>query len=751
MVVCKASLCLLLAVLLSLAAFALEYLAQRISELHMEQSELLCPSAAADCAPLAERPELEDLEGVAVKRYGLGFFPDLLNDSLQSELRTYVQLNSPAGGKAHEPRRVLLDLHDLPVQRAVLAAMSDAPLRAVLEELLGKDAALVELAAKHSSYGSWSQSWHKDAVTCTGNAESYTLLIPLQETTGESGAEALCVGTHRCLLGDSDCDDFGDGQSIHATAGGTGVLMHRSLYHRGCAHTAASAPDAVMFYISWMSSHGLMPPGTYAMRRDHFGRTMDDILTGWCLVPEVVDSAIEWSWLPGYIVRALLGAPYIAAVRDLTWSPDGDALLAASTDGSARVWRLGGNASRIHVETAEAPNATEVEEEVEEGLVEDNWTNGSNVSGPSTAWRRLQPPKVQGLLLEPWEVFSMLQQPDTAVAVDWSSNESALGRVLVGMRERTACSMSAGRVWPCAEHGRERELGATYLGLEHSAAIWHSSKDMPKRWALEATFEDRRQRRRRTDLGAGGHGLPWQRVSLLEVAEWGRAHSNSVIRIEVDKGEGSRKHEHQREQRRRKHGDDSRGRKPWPAEIPEKPETAAAVLGHSRFGSVHKVSGEVAVRHMLGDMVNLTSEIQMLERAQGHGVIQLLGCAILPTEAFLYLELCEGDLKGQVWREDALAPMVAQPRDAVCHIHKLHIIHMDIKPANILVKSGKPVLSDFGRACLEADVSAAREWRGGNQFGQQRFDFLAACLCFDTDVRATALARSFDWLLPSQQ
>ena len=35
-----------------------------------------------------------------------------------------------APSQAHEPRRVLLDLHDLPVQRAVLAAMSDAPLRA---------------------------------------------------------------------------------------------------------------------------------------------------------------------------------------------------------------------------------------------------------------------------------------------------------------------------------------------------------------------------------------------------------------------------------------------------------------------------------------------------------------------------------------------------------------------------------------------------------------------------------------------
>ena len=44
----------------------------------------------------------------------------------------------------------------------------------VLEELLGKDAALVELAAKHSSYGSWSQSWHKDAVTCTANAETWS-------------------------------------------------------------------------------------------------------------------------------------------------------------------------------------------------------------------------------------------------------------------------------------------------------------------------------------------------------------------------------------------------------------------------------------------------------------------------------------------------------------------------------------------------------------------------------------------------
>ena len=131
---------------------------------------------------------------------------------------------------------------------------------------------------------------------------------------------------------------------------------------------------------------------------------------------------------------------------------------------------------------------------------------------------------------------------------------------------------------------------------------------------------------------------------------------------------------------------------------------------------------------------------------------------------------------------------------------------MDIKPLNILIKSGQPVFSDFGCACLEADVAAGRvrlwwhspmhantklvaggpptacmdvwaigitcwellagarrlsledlrgplpgvlEGRGGNQFGQQCFLGSVTCLCFDTDVRL--LAALPGWLLPCQQ
>ena len=58
------------------------------------------------------------------------------------------------------------------------------------------------------------------------------LMIPLQDTTGEMGATCLCPDTHRCDLGDEDCEDWGEGggQALYATVGGTGVLMHRTFW-----------------------------------------------------------------------------------------------------------------------------------------------------------------------------------------------------------------------------------------------------------------------------------------------------------------------------------------------------------------------------------------------------------------------------------------------------------------------------------------------------------------------------------------
>ncbi|CAJ1385306.1 unnamed protein product [Effrenium voratum] len=154
-------------------------------------------------------------------------------------------------------------------------------------------------------------------------------------------------------------------------------------------------------------------------------------------------------------LMAVLGAKTQAPVRDAAWSAAGE-VLAGSADGSARVWRPSGNASRILREPPE-PNET--------------------VNGTAP----IPPPRIQGRLMEHWTLHSLLQSPDTVLAVEWR-NGSVMGRVLAGAYERTACSQAPSSKWsPCS--------GGAARGLDHSAAIWHASKEMPQRWALESTLE----------------------------------------------------------------------------------------------------------------------------------------------------------------------------------------------------------------------------------------------------------------------
>ena len=54
----------------------------------------------------------------------------------------------------------------------------------------------------------------------------------------------------------------------------------RSLSHKNGAHMEASAPEAMILFMSWMSSDGWMPAGSYALRKDQFGRTFEEI-AGW--------------------------------------------------------------------------------------------------------------------------------------------------------------------------------------------------------------------------------------------------------------------------------------------------------------------------------------------------------------------------------------------------------------------------------------------------------------------------------------
>ncbi|KAI0325501.1 kinase-like protein [Cubamyces sp. BRFM 1775] len=82
-------------------------------------------------------------------------------------------------------------------------------------------------------------------------------------------------------------------------------------------------------------------------------------------------------------------------------------------------------------------------------------------------------------------------------------------------------------------------------------------------------------------------------------------------------------------------------------------------------------------------------------------------------------ELCNGgDLSCYEYRlsEDALALVCAEVILGLDHLHKLGIVHHDLKPQNILVTSeGHCVISDFGGAqFLDRDQRITREPRGAN-------------------------------------
>ncbi len=93
-----------------------------------------------------------------------------------------------------------------------------------------------------------------------------------------------------------------------------------------------------------------------------------------------------------------------------------------------------------------------------------------------------------------------------------------------------------------------------------------------------------------------------------------------------------------------------------------------------------------------------------------------------PGSASLYiaLEYLEGEtLEGRVKREGHLdwreaLQLTAKVADALHHAHQRHIVHRDVKPANIMVlPNGQPKLMDFGIAKIPAaQLTSAGEFFG---------------------------------------
>ncbi|CAK9054057.1 CBL-interacting serine/threonine-protein kinase 24 (Protein SALT OVERLY SENSITIVE 2) (SNF1-related kinase 3.11), partial [Durusdinium trenchii] len=128
-------------------------------------------------------------------------------------------------------------------------------------------------------------------------------------------------------------------------------------------------------------------------------------------------------------------------------------------------------------------------------------------------------------------------------------------------------------------------------------------------------------------------------------------------------------------------------------------------VGNGQFGSVYQVNSKVAVKHVRGQLVDVMSEIRVLQLVQSENVVRLLGFAVLPSQAYIYVEMCSGgDMGGKTFDEDSLAPLMLQLVNAVQHVHGKGAIHQDIKPRNMFLKDTRLLLGDFGCVCLQDGV-----------------------------------------------
>ena len=306
---------------------------------HCTANDITTRSAHDLIVPPDESPHDASLR---TQKHGMAVFPKVISDDHAATLRDYI-LNRNAALKETDMDYIWLISGanrwsfklsaDAPGAADVLRDISTHhKLRPTLEELLGDEPALVELTAITSAYGAGDQRFHQDNShdSCQmGYARSfvstYSIFLPLQDTTREMGATDACAGTHYCSSYDQDmcynrdnnirvlgtrsnyteftADPASDGKYWKA---GDAFLFDMPVIHRGPAHIDPTpGNERVMLVLTFSprprdpSKYGFdrrqLGLGTsYSNRWDMWGMTLSDL--------EDVESAMVW---PSRLLRTL--------------------------------------------------------------------------------------------------------------------------------------------------------------------------------------------------------------------------------------------------------------------------------------------------------------------------------------------------------------------------------------------------------------------------------------------------------------
>lgn len=245
---------------------------------HKEASQLYIETPKS----LDAVPEMATDAVDKIMMHGAIMITDLLQQDIVESLREYVvRKNGEIKGTAAQipmsqgRSRVSFGIEagDDPAVVAALKEIHNHPLFGnIIQELLGDhNPALSEITAITASFGAQPQAWHPD-VKPDGNAlmygrtysHSYSLFIPLQNTTQSMGPTDLCAGTHYCA--DDNLSDLCDVYKIglheirpkedykqRFWKSGDGVLLNQQVWHRGGEHEDPKATERVVFIVSFLA------------------------------------------------------------------------------------------------------------------------------------------------------------------------------------------------------------------------------------------------------------------------------------------------------------------------------------------------------------------------------------------------------------------------------------------------------------------------------------------------------------------
>ena len=155
--------------------------------------------------------------------------------------------------------------------------------------MLDPNPAIIEFTAITSKYGAADQHLHADVVPPGSGTKfarsflpSYSLFIPLQDTTYEMGATHICPGSHLCSSGaKKNCAPKNIAVSGPKGTGqvwkmGWGALVNQQTFHKGMGFTQKDAPDRVVLIATFAPrpnyKHGVETRliGKFKKKMDHF-------------------------------------------------------------------------------------------------------------------------------------------------------------------------------------------------------------------------------------------------------------------------------------------------------------------------------------------------------------------------------------------------------------------------------------------------------------------------------------------------